>query len=126
LRFKRRPFPYGLRFFFAGARQHLPGNIGKSTTTILKAGAARTRAVSKVHSAGKGPGIVIQSRTGSGAVRVAPREKRNEAVVELLDASGGITQIRLSGDELRLLAAQLMKVAAHLQAMNLADEVTQI
>ena len=81
--------------------------------------------VSKLHSAGKGPGIVIQSRTGSGAVRCAPRDKRNQAVLEVLDASGGITQIRLSSDELRLLASQLMKVAAHLQALNLEDEVTQ-
>lgn len=65
------------------------------------------------------------SQTGSGAVRVAPRGKRNQAVIELLDSSGGITQIRLSTDELRVLAAQLMKVASHLQAMNLSEEVTQ-
>ena len=76
-------------------------------------------------SAGKGPGLVLQSRTGSGAVRVAPREKRNQAVLEVLDSSGGITQIRLSSDELRTLAAQLMKVAAHLQALNQSEEVTQ-
>ena len=68
---------------------------------------------------------MLQSRTGSGVVRVAPRDKRNEAVVELLDPSGGITQIRLSSDELRTLAQQLLKVAAHLQALYLPDEVTQ-
>ena len=56
---------------------------------------------------------------------MAPRDKRNQAVLEVLDSSGGITQIRLSSDELRVLAAQLMKVAAHLQALNLEDEVTQ-
>ena len=81
--------------------------------------------MSKLHSAGKGPGIVIQSRTGSGAVRCAPREKKNQAVLEVLDSSGGITQIRLSPDELRVLAQQLMKVAAHLQAVNIEEEVTQ-
>ncbi|MBS1148970.1 MAG: hypothetical protein H6Q89_668 [Myxococcaceae bacterium] len=81
--------------------------------------------MSKVHSAGKGPGIVLQSRTGSGAVRVAPRDKRNQAVLEVLDVSGGITQIRLSPDELRTLAAQLVKVASHLQALNQSEEVTQ-
>jgi hypothetical protein len=46
-------------------------------------------------------------------------------VLELLDSSGGITQIRLSSDELRVLAAQLNKVAAHLQALYLSEEVTQ-
>ena len=81
--------------------------------------------MSKVHSAGKGPGIVIQSATGSGALRVAPRESRNQAVLEVLDAAGSITQIRLTSEELRVLSAQLMKVAAHLQALNLSEEVTQ-
>ena len=74
---------------------------------------------------GKGPGLVLQSRTGSGTVRLAPRERRNQAVLELLDNAGGITQIRMSPDELRTLAAQLMKVAGHLQALNLSEEVTQ-
>ena len=81
--------------------------------------------MSKLSSAGKDAGIVLQSRTGSGTVRVAPRDKRNQAVIELLDASGGITQIRLTADELRVLAARMMKVASHLQALNLSDEVTQ-
>lgn len=81
--------------------------------------------MSKVHSAGKGPGIVIQSRTGSGAIRVAPRESKAQAAVEVLDASGGITQIKLTAEELRVLAAQLMKVAVHLEALSLSDEVTQ-
>ena len=46
-------------------------------------------------------------------------------MLEVLDVSGGITQIRLTPDELRALAAQLNKVAGHLQALNLEDEVTQ-
>jgi hypothetical protein len=75
--------------------------------------------------AGKGPGIVIQSRTGSGAVRLAPREAKNQAVLELLDNAGGITQIRMSPDELRRLAAQMNKVAGHLEAVNNSEEVTQ-
>lgn len=68
---------------------------------------------------------MLQSRTGSGTVRLAPRERRNQAVLELLDCAGGITQIRMSPDELRYLAMQMMKVAGHLQAMNLSEEVTQ-
>ena len=68
---------------------------------------------------------MIQSRTGSGTVRLAPRESRNQAVLELLDSAGGITQIRMSPDELRLLAAQMNKVAGHLQALHLSEEVTQ-
>ena len=75
--------------------------------------------------AGKGPGLTLRSRTGTGAVRVAARSQRNQAALEVLDAGGGITQIRLSADELRLLAAQLMKVAAALQAAPAAEEVTQ-
>ena len=74
---------------------------------------------------GYAPAVVIQSRTGSGAVRLAARERRNQAVLELLDSAGGITQVRLSPDELRFLAAQMMKVAGHLQALNLSEEVTQ-
>ena len=58
-------------------------------------------------------------------MRLAPRERHNLAVLELLDSAGGITQIRMSPDELRVLAAQLMKVAGHLEAMNHAEEVTQ-
>ncbi len=81
--------------------------------------------MSKVYAAGKGPGIVLQSRTGTGAIRVAPRESKNQAAVEVLDASGGITQIKLTSEELRVLSAQLMKVAVHLEALNLSDEVTQ-
>ena len=43
-------------------------------------------------------------------MRVAARAQRNQAALEVLDAVGGITQIRLSADELRVLAAQFMKV----------------
>ena len=68
---------------------------------------------------------MIQSRTGSGTVRLAPRESRNQAVLELLDNVGGITQIRMSPQELRMLAAQMNKVASHLQALILDEEVTQ-
>ena len=69
--------------------------------------------------------MVLSSRTGTGAVRVAPRVSRNQAALELLDSAGEIIQIRLSADELRVLAATLLKVAAHLQANNLAEEATQ-
>lgn len=68
---------------------------------------------------------MIASRNGSGMVRLAPREARNQAVLEVLDAAGGITQIRLSPDELRVLAAQMNKVAGHLQALFNSEEVTQ-
>jgi len=75
--------------------------------------------------AGKGPGIVLNSRTGTGAVRVAPRVKRNQAAVEVLDPSGGIIQIRMTANELRVLAATLMKVAVHLEANAHEEEITQ-
>ncbi|MFT3841645.1 MAG: hypothetical protein QM723_31945 [Myxococcaceae bacterium] len=75
--------------------------------------------------AGKGPGIVINSRTGTGAVRVAPRVKKNQAALEVLDPSGGIIQIRMTSSELRLLAGTLMKVAVHLEANEAEEEVTQ-
>jgi hypothetical protein len=58
-------------------------------------------------------------------VRLAARERHNQAALEVLDAAGGIIQIHLAGDELRLLAAQLMKIAAQLQASNLSEEVTR-
>ena len=96
---------------------HLPGNIGHSERDNLLVVSKSTE--------GKGPGVVIHSRTGSGTVRLAPRERRNQAVLELLDSAGGITQIRLSADELKFLAAQMNKVASHLQALNLSEEVTQ-
>ena len=75
--------------------------------------------------AGKGPGIVINSRTGTGAVRVAPRAKKAQAAVEVLDPSGSIIQIRMTPSELRLLAATLMKVAVHLEANQSEEEITQ-
>ncbi|MBI3183490.1 MAG: hypothetical protein HYZ28_15235 [Myxococcales bacterium] len=75
--------------------------------------------------AGKGPGIVLHAHNGSGAVRVCPRHRRNLAVLEVLDLVGGITHIRLSPDELRVLAAAFMKVAAALQATAASEEITQ-
>jgi hypothetical protein len=56
---------------------------------------------------------------------VAPRLARNQAVVEQLDAAGGITQIRLTPDELRRYAAALMKVAAALENCHQDEESTQ-
>jgi hypothetical protein len=69
--------------------------------------------------------VVLRSKTGTGTVRVAPRLTRNQAVVEQLDAAGGITQIRLTPDELRRYAAALMKVAAALEHCHQDEESTQ-
>jgi hypothetical protein len=69
--------------------------------------------------------MTLQSRTGTGQVRVAPRMKRNQAALEVVDASGGITQLRLTAEELRVLAANLMKVVALLNAANHSEEITQ-
>ena len=69
--------------------------------------------------------MVLKSRTGTGAVRLAPRLKRGQAALEVLDPTGGIIQIRLTPDELRLLAAALMKVAVHLESNSGQEEVTQ-
>ena len=57
--------------------------------------------------------------------RIAARLQRNKAVVEVLDASGNITQVQLSPDDMRRLAAGLMKVAAVLETTNASDETTQ-
>jgi len=56
---------------------------------------------------------------------VAPRTKKNQAAVEVLDPSGNIIQIRMTSSELRLLAGTLMKVAVHLEANSTEEEVTQ-
>ena len=45
--------------------------------------------------------------------------------MEQLDAAGGITQIRLTPDELRRYAAALMKVAAALEHCHQDEESTQ-
>ena len=46
--------------------------------------------------AGKGLVLTLRSSTGTGAVRVAPRQNRSQVALEVLDAAGGITQIRLT------------------------------
>ena len=58
-------------------------------------------------------------------MRIAPRVTRNQAVVEQLDSVGGITQIRMTPDELRRYAAALMKVAAALENCHADEESTQ-
>jgi hypothetical protein len=50
---------------------------------------------------------------------------RNQAVVEQLDAAGGITHMRMTPDELRRFAAALMKVAAALESSRQEEETTQ-
>ena len=63
---------------------------------------------------------------GTGATfRLAPRIQRNQAVFELLDPAGQITQVRLSPDDMRRVAAALMKVAAVLETSNASEETTQ-
>jgi hypothetical protein len=46
-------------------------------------------------------------------------------LLEVLGATGGVAQVRLSAVELRVLAQTLQKVAAALNAAATADEVTQ-
>ena len=45
--------------------------------------------------------------------------------MEVLDPTGGIIQIRMTPEELRLLAAALMKVAVHLESSTEQEEITQ-
>ena len=67
---------------------------------------------------------MVVSSTGTGTVRVAPRIGRNQAVIEQLDAAGGITQIRMTPDELRRYAVVLMRIAALLEEELQSDEAT--
>ena len=68
--------------------------------------------------------LVISS--GSGATfRIAPRHHQNKAVLEVLDVAGEITQVRLSPDDMRRLAAGLLKVAALLESTHASADDTQ-
>jgi hypothetical protein len=73
--------------------------------------------------AGKGPGLVFHC--AAGAVRIVPRVRQNRAVLEVLDVAGGITQIRMTPDELRTLAGAFLKVATALNALSEPEEVTK-
>jgi hypothetical protein len=88
-------------------------------------GAIRENYFVSQSTAGKGPGITFHTDSGTGAVRVTPRRRQRRAVLELLDASGGITQVRLSPEELRVLASALIKVAVALNAESIGEEITQ-
>lgn len=69
--------------------------------------------------------MILHSSTKTGSVRIAPRLSRNQAVLEVLDCAGEITQLRLSPDDMRRLAAALMKVAAALESSHQSEEATQ-
>ncbi len=68
--------------------------------------------------------VVIASATGA-TFRLAPRVHRRHAVLEVMDAAGEITQVRVSPDDLRRLAAALMKTAAAIETANASEETTQ-
>jgi hypothetical protein len=68
--------------------------------------------------------VVIAAQSGA-TFRIAPRLQKNVAVFELLDAAGDITQVRVSPDDMRRIAAALMKIAAVLETTNASDETTQ-
>lgn len=68
--------------------------------------------------------MVIGCQRGA-TFRLAPRVQRNQAVVEVLDTAGAITQVRLSPDDMRRVAAAMMKVAAALETSNASEETTQ-
>jgi len=68
--------------------------------------------------------VVIASATGA-TLRIAPRVHRRQAVLEVMDAAGEITQVRVSPDDLRRIAAAFMKVASALETANASDETTQ-
>ncbi len=69
--------------------------------------------------------VRVVSSTGTGMVRVAARVSRSQAVIEQLDAVGGITQIRMTPDELRRYAVVLMRVAAVLEEERHTEEATE-
>jgi hypothetical protein len=76
--------------------------------------------------AGKGLVLTLRSKTGTGAVRVAPRPNKSEVALEVLDAAGGITQIRLTLAEAEALAEHLAKLSAPTKSRRPTDEVTQV
>ena len=77
--------------------------------------------------AGKGLVLTLRSSTGTGAIRVAPRANKSQVAVDVLDAAGGITQIRLTVPEVEALAEHLQKLAAPSKSPRRpTDEVTQI
>lgn len=68
--------------------------------------------------------VVISGANGV-TFRVAPRLARNRAVLEVLDEAGDITQVRVSPDDMRRLAAALMKIAAVVEASTPSEETTR-
>jgi hypothetical protein len=76
--------------------------------------------------AGKGLVLTLRSSTGTGAIRVAPRANKSQIAFELLDAAGGITQIRLTIAEVEAVAEHLGKLLAPHKSRRQTDEVTQI
>jgi hypothetical protein len=67
---------------------------------------------------------MIASATGA-TFRLAPRLTRHQGVLEVMDAAGEITQVRISPADMRRLAAALMKVAGALESANASDDTTQ-
>lgn len=67
---------------------------------------------------------MIAAQSGA-TFRLAPRLQRNQAVLEVLDAAGEITQVRVSPGDMRRIAAALMKIASVLETSNASDETTQ-
>jgi hypothetical protein len=76
--------------------------------------------------AGKGQVLTLRSSTGTGAVRVAPRANKSQVAIEVLDAAGGITQLRLTLPETEVLAEHLAKPASPTRSRRPTDEVTQV
>ena len=76
--------------------------------------------------AGKGLVLTLRSSTGTGAIRIAPRANKSQIAVELLDAAGGITQIRLTLVEIDAVVDHLNKLVRPQKNRRTTDEVTQI
>lgn len=76
--------------------------------------------------AGKGLVLTLRSSTGTGAVRVAPRANKSQVALEVLDAAGGITQVRLTLPEVETLAEHLSRLASPTRSRRPTDEVTQV
>ena len=74
---------------------------------------------------GKGLSLTLRSSTGTGAVRIAARQGKSQIAFEVLDAAGDITQLRLTTDEVKVLADHLLKLVSALKRRTRTDEVTQ-
>jgi hypothetical protein len=78
-----------------------------------------------MQTSGKGPGLTLRASNGSGTVHVQLDPEDGRGVLHLLDSYGGLSQLRLSPDEMRAVAQALLRVAAASLAWGEATEISR-